>query len=693
MPVGTGWAAAIALAILVAPWLAAAAIRRWTLADAARAPDGAWFRGMQWLGWATIALIVVPVVAVVGTPLGPAMYALVPVALTAWSLPIGVAVMIVVELVCIVPMLLAQHAITAALRGTDDTPLETVAAGLWPLAPVAVLLLAVTMGFSLYLQHHAAAGAAIALAGFLALLPVQQLVARRRGLELQALTQGELRDRIVALAAGAGVAVRSLYVVPMRRMRIANAFAVRRDVVVLSDWLVEHLDRRELDAVVAHELGHLKHHHTRWLTFAVVAGAAAGMAVTWRHAAWTYPVALATSLMVMRFVSRRFEPIADREAVAITGDPEALCTALVRISRLNHVPVRWSRAAEQVLTHPSTERRVRAIGARAGFSPERIEALLAAPAPVSDPYVLPPGATMGAKLFSTAWKASTLHVLGVVTLAVACLAPAFALALGRLLAWPRVASTITAFAAAFAAVLGVIEMLAARSIAGLRERLAQRLGASEDARFVSIAPGPGSRVFEGFHDWDLGFLAIEPDALVFAGEESRFRLPRGAIVNVAIVRSVPAWQPVPLVELAWRDAVHDRSGVVRVRPAEGFFLSSQRRSSPALADAIDRWRATGSTADATVVAPPRLEDVSGVSVRRAFRAGALAGVLPVLVAIAWIASTALVLPWWPFEGPGLLETWLAALAALVLLRVPVWVDRTLPREPKPAKAPRRGRPA
>ncbi len=684
-------AALLVLAFLVAPWLLAEMIRRWTLADAARAPEGAWFRGMQWLGWATIALMAGLVVAVVGTPLGGAMYALVPAALSAWSLPLGVAVMIVVELASIVPMLLAQHAITAALRGTDDTARETVAAGLWPLAPVVVLLLAVTLGFSLHLQHHTAAGAAIGLAGFLALLPVQQLAARRRGLELQALTQGELRDRIVALAASAGVPVRSLYVVPMRRMRVANAFAVRRDVVVLSDWLVEHLDRRELDAVVAHELGHLKHHHTRWLTLAVVGGAAAGMAVTWHHAAWTYPAALATSLMVMRFVSRRFEPVADREAVAITGDPEALCTALVRISRLNHVPVRWGRAAEQVLTHPSTERRVRAIGVRAGFSPERIEALLAAPPPVTDPYVVPPGATLGAKLFSTAWKASTQHVLGVVMFAAVCFAPAFTLALGRLLAWPRLAATAAAFAAAFAAALGVIEMFAARSIARLRERLAQRLGAGEDARFVSIAPGPGPCVFEGFHDWDLGFLALDTDALVFTGEESRFRLPRAAIVNVAIVRSVPAWGPVPLVELAWFDAANDRRGVVRLRPAEGVFLSSQRRSSPALADAIDRWCAAGSAADATAVAPPRLEDVSGVSVRYAFRAGTLVGTQPVLGAIAWIASTALVLPWWPLAGAGWLETWLAALTALALLRVPVWVDGTLPREPKLAKPPKRAR--
>lgn len=47
---------------------------------------------------------------------------------------------------------------------------------------------------------------------------------------------------------------------------LALSGGVRRPVIVLSSWLIEHLDARELDAVLAHELAHVvrRDSHIRW---------------------------------------------------------------------------------------------------------------------------------------------------------------------------------------------------------------------------------------------------------------------------------------------------------------------------------------------------------------------------------------------------------------------------------------------
>jgi STE24 endopeptidase len=82
------------------------------------------------------------------------------------------------------------------------------------------------------------------------------------------LPEGELRERILALATRVGFRTSGLYVMDAsRRTAHGNAyftgvFGARR--IVLFDTLVESMDVRETVAVLAHELGHFKLHHVRW---------------------------------------------------------------------------------------------------------------------------------------------------------------------------------------------------------------------------------------------------------------------------------------------------------------------------------------------------------------------------------------------------------------------------------------------
>src|SRR5262249_19214795 len=91
-------------------------------------------------------------------------------------------------------------------------------------------------------------------------------------------------------------------------------------------------------------------------------------------------------LLAFYFVSRRFEYAADAGSIKLTGDPAAMITALVKLHHLNLMPLEWSKWNEKAMTHPSTVRRVRAIGHAAEMSEERVNELLARP------YLVAPGA-------------------------------------------------------------------------------------------------------------------------------------------------------------------------------------------------------------------------------------------------------------------------------------------------------------
>lgn len=113
--------------------------------------------------------------------------------------------------------------------------------------------------------------------------------------------------------------------------------------LVVTDGLLDTLDDRELEAVVAHELAHVKNHDATLMTAAssVVTGAR-----RIRHYAWwggpandglelfavvvslvLIPVTLCARVLVAT-LSRARERAADRGAVAITGDSAGLASAL-----------------------------------------------------------------------------------------------------------------------------------------------------------------------------------------------------------------------------------------------------------------------------------------------------------------------------------------------------------------------------
>ena len=175
-------------------------------------------------------------------------------------------------------------------------------------------------------------------------------------------TEEGLEEEIRALCERAGLRVsRIMQVDASRRSRHSNAYftgigRVKR--IVLYDTLIRQMSHREILAVLAHEIGHWKKGHIRRRLILTEAGALAGSWVAWKLTGWEgFPgllgldaASFAARLVILGFLgsivsfpftpisswlSRRHEREADRFATDITGDPEALASALVKLSTEN----------------------------------------------------------------------------------------------------------------------------------------------------------------------------------------------------------------------------------------------------------------------------------------------------------------------------------------------------------------------
>lgn len=185
------------------------------------------------------------------------------------------------------------------------------------------------------------------------------------------LSDGPMRDRLVALCRASRVRVGRLLVWRTRGTLVNGAvlgLAVPTRCILLTDALLENLPSSQVEAVMAHEVAHVRRRHMIWLAVAMLASVgltaalgeyalrAAGMldAGSYQSDRWAIGLSglsLAAGLWVFGFVSRRFEWQADAFAVQTLSrmDPahagavmpaaiESMAGALTTVARLNHIP-------------------------------------------------------------------------------------------------------------------------------------------------------------------------------------------------------------------------------------------------------------------------------------------------------------------------------------------------------------------
>jgi heat shock protein HtpX len=183
---------------------------------------------------------------------------------------------------------------------------------------------------------------------------------------------------------------------------VPNAFATGRNpshsAVAVTTGLWERLDRREVEAVLAHELSHIANRDVAIMTIASFFAMLAAMLTRfgiyggmfsggdrrdnngppiWLIVMLVSLVTYALSFVLIRTISRYREYAADRGSALIAGSPEYLMSALQKIaSQMTLIPQRdlrqvegmnaffivpttvKSAAAELFMTHPPLEKRI-----------------------------------------------------------------------------------------------------------------------------------------------------------------------------------------------------------------------------------------------------------------------------------------------------------------------------------------------
>jgi heat shock protein HtpX len=197
------------------------------------------------------------------------------------------------------------------------------------------------------------------------------------------------------LAERAGLPMPKVYVIPQPS---PNAFATGRNpqhaAVAATEGILQILDDRELEGVIAHELAHVKHRDI--LISSIAATLAAAIMMMSRFAMFwgggrsndregSNPIALLATIilapiaamLIQAAISRSREYDADAGGAAIAGDPHGLVSALKKIESASRViPLDANPATAHMFivkpfsaagllglfsTHPPTEQRIRAL--------------------------------------------------------------------------------------------------------------------------------------------------------------------------------------------------------------------------------------------------------------------------------------------------------------------------------------------
>lgn len=473
---------------------------------------------------------------------------------------------------------------------------------------------------------------------------------------------GELFQRARALAEKAGVTLARL---SLRRTKIpeeANAFATSGDAIVLTESLVRGLTPREVDAVLAHELGHHKEGHLAFglgqmlffgclffgwpvMSWAVrVAGAP-----QWLE---TLPIVPLTIVLAQGWFSQRREYAADARAVELTGDAEGKIAALARLAQLSRIPARDGGMMGSILSHPSMEARVLKLGRRFGVADARVLAILRNPDEAYDEAPERRQARLEEPAAELTFTDKTRAGYGEGLSWVSLLAGLGSLAAGAFLA-PAPDNALQFLAGGVMGTLGAVWLtvrgeilLGTHFAARIRDQLAARLRPNEGAWFVGIHPGAGVRYTEGFADWDFGFLSLEDDWLRYRGEKTQFAIPRQVLGVVRAVEGRMDWLVEHRVEVQYRGGVFTFNSN---------FAHPSRSEAEREAAWLRRWvgeKETPIPMGAAPEPPPALPDLPGMEVGRGAMLWALAsGTLRMFVGGMVVAGLAYGVSLWAAVVP------------------------------------------
>ena len=464
----------------------------------------------------------------------------------------------------------------------------------------------------------------------------------------QIVSAGELRDRVFAFAKKAGVTLQQVVILPAQRIQMANAFASTANTVTFTDFLLERMTKREVDAIAGHELTHLKLRHPTKLTFAMLAavfsptwlvpifGGIAGLIYGALFASglrmppttlsnlyrwlglladWGVDalIAVMLSFAAVYALSRRFERQADAGAVALTNDPEAMIIGLLKLSSLNLMPLSWGKGTGVSLTHPSTLKRVQRIAERAQIPQARVDELvgqfsverfsageiesLAKQHKEGEHY-----ATQTAHAEASHKVVRKMQNVFVILLAVLVLPPALIQSIverlhvaGPLRTWVyALGILLTALASFLTTKLLQLRGLAKQKALRLQELEKEGFDVRRlDACMIGFGHGPAPRVYLGNYNFDSGLLLLSKERFAYLGRELKFSVSRRQVQSIQTGPGTPSWWPQERIYVHWSDEASGIEGIFNLTSLESCSVSQLDSRMRELYSKMLSWRVRG----------------------------------------------------------------------------------------------------
>ncbi|HLJ46338.1 MAG TPA: M48 family metalloprotease [Bryobacteraceae bacterium] len=481
---------------------------------------------------------------------------------------------------------------------------------------------------------------------------------------LEPVAEGELLTRVRAIAARAGTAVKGVFLI-VGGTELPAAFATQFRTILLSRGILRAFSKREVDAIVGHELSHVARRGTQRaglvgmvLPIAISVSFFAPEATPWM------PLLLPIAYLIYLKARRRLEWIADADGVAWSGDGEALIVGLARVSRAHGMALEWPRWTRPLMQHPSTMDRIRVIAKRAGISQERLEQLLAlSQLPADDFYPISGTTAPAGMVFGPAQRAALSRQAVYVGFGIPVLFGAAAGFIGM----------TTAIVVGVVVIYLLTEWVMARARMRGRKAMPGRPGV-----FGAFSPATEPRLYDGSYDYDWGFVAFEGDRVAFRGDRSIWAVRRDDIARIWVGQGPSSWTPKPLV------CCELKSGATfSLRPYERAFGPAALWAARRLRRAFETWRAGPGTANADVLPPFDYSSVTSqpvppYTIGHALKAGKFVGLFA--MAASWIpqlVSTSFLIDPWRLVEP-VIAAWALLLFTVFPGLVRDWKQPTMP---------------
>ena len=496
-----------------------------------------------------------------------------------------------------------SHRVYRNVRGAEWSPeavvRRAILGGSLAFAPLFGFMLGVSIG-GVNLRNTALVMVLVIVGTFL----VIGLAGKSLRLSIYSVTRGELRDRIFELATRAGVKLKQIYVLPDDKAQLSNAFARSDDAVMLTASLLRHLSKREVDAIMGHEIGHLKERHPHrkntitmvtLIVAQIVATSLGSLINLQRWAPAMLSLAFAGAIFVLHFISRGNERHADAIGIGLTGDPEAFISGLAKIEELNLMPMHAGGAIE-LGTHPQTLGRLQGIARMHGVSPERLQILLSGKEKADEHYPIDEINESQAKAFSTEFKRGYVLRIVLAILGTIVFAPILAaLLLSQL--HLRGVMQLVAYSAGAVVTLLIFQVVRNFALAwgfsSVEQRVRAKISqqgwpqAAREGVFVGLAPSGQLRRYELCAFWDVGLLWFADDQMFYLGEETSFMLNRRQIVDTRVAMMEPAPIPRNCLFIEWRDEARGSRGTFHVTATRS--IMQTRREVFKLEQRINTW--------------------------------------------------------------------------------------------------------